>query len=88
VYRIVELQGGFQSGVANNEVVFMILEGPMILLAVALLTVSHPGFAFDGHWKAASWTLGKKKNTGRVEDVEMPMSKQGLRSIDDSVTIR
>jgi hypothetical protein len=35
---------------ANNEVVFEILEGPMIMAAVIALTVFHPGFCLGRAW--------------------------------------
>jgi len=66
IYRVVELQGGFNGSVAGNEVAFMVLEGPMIILATFLLAVFHPGFAFAGNWNAAGWSL-----RGRKSDVEM-----------------
>ncbi|KAH7142617.1 RTA1 like protein-domain-containing protein [Dactylonectria estremocensis] len=46
VYRVAELQQGFNGPIANDEVSFMILEGPMIFLAVLAMTVLHPGIAF------------------------------------------
>jgi hypothetical protein len=75
IYRIVELQGGFIHGVASNEVAFMILEGPMIILATLTMTVFHPGIAFQGHWKDASWSLRRQKRS-LVED-ERTISKEG-----------
>lgn len=62
VYRVVELQGGFHGTVASDEPSFMVLEGPMIFLAVLALTVLHPGYAFAGNWKAASWSFRSNKN--------------------------
>jgi hypothetical protein len=61
VYRVVELEGGYQGSIAGIEVAFMILEGPMVILAVSALAVFHPGFAFDGQWNAAGWSLKKSK---------------------------
>lgn len=49
-YRLAELQGGFHGKLANNEVVFMIIEGPMVILACAALVAFHPGLALKGHW--------------------------------------
>jgi hypothetical protein len=62
IYRVVELQGGFNGTVASNEKAFMVLEGPMIILATFLLTIFHPGIAFNGMWNAASWSLREKKS--------------------------
>lgn len=61
MYRIVELQAGFQGTVASNEVAFMVLEGPMIITATLVLTVLHPGFAFQGHWQSANWAFKGKE---------------------------
>jgi len=62
IYRVVELQGGFDGTVASNEVSFMILEGPMIILAVLALTFLHPGIVFHETWGAAEWSLRSKKS--------------------------
>jgi hypothetical protein len=61
IYRVVELQGGFSGTVASNEAAFMVLEGPMIILATLLLTVFHPGVVYEGKWRDAAWSLRGKK---------------------------
>jgi hypothetical protein len=73
IYRIVELQGGFDGTIANNEVAFMVLEGPMIILATFALTVLHPGYALDRNWQAASWSLRKQKGDGGHDSEEYSM---------------
>ncbi|KAJ3005206.1 hypothetical protein HKX48_000808, partial [Thoreauomyces humboldtii] len=57
------LSGGFEGSEANNETLFMILEGPMIFIACALLATYHPGRAFGGRlgWVATS-IAGSSKN--------------------------
>jgi len=77
VYRIVELQGGFTGTVASNQVAFMILEGPMIILAVLVLTILHPGRVFDGSWQDAGWSLRKSKSKpeGELEGHEHVTTK-------------
>lgn len=50
VYRLIELQDGFDGELANDETLFFILEGPMILLSCILLTVFHPALAMKGIW--------------------------------------
>lgn len=60
VYRVAELSGGFSGDLANNETTFMIFEGPMIIIAVAALTLFHPGTSFNGMWTAAGWKLRGK----------------------------
>lgn len=53
VFRVAELKGGFHSSLANNQVLFMILEGAMIGIATLCLTVFHPGICFGGQWGEA-----------------------------------
>ncbi|TVY24036.1 Sphingoid long-chain base transporter [Lachnellula hyalina] len=60
VYRVAELSGGFGGALANNQTSFMVLEGPMVIIAVLAMTLFHPGICFNGHWVAASWTLRGK----------------------------
>ncbi|KAI5461861.1 RTA1 like protein-domain-containing protein [Mariannaea sp. PMI_226] len=48
---------GFGGPIANNEVSFMILEGPMNFLAVLVMTVLHPGIAFGGKWSSVVWPV-------------------------------
>ncbi|KAK4507726.1 hypothetical protein PRZ48_001461 [Zasmidium cellare] len=50
IYRVVELAGGFRTHEANDQVALMILDGPMIMIAVAGLTICHPGPLFYGEW--------------------------------------
>ncbi|KAF9699448.1 hypothetical protein EKO04_002093 [Ascochyta lentis] len=45
-YRIPELSGGWRSELMRDEVEFIVLEGAMIVTAVAVLTVFHPGYFF------------------------------------------
>lgn len=72
VYRLAELQQGFDGKLANNELEFMILEGPMIFIAVALLTIWHPGYVLGTKlWNQAGFHLRKqKKNLGTYKEVD------------------
>lgn len=73
VYRVAELSEGFDSDLANDEVTFMILEGAMIAIAGILLTLAHPGFAFQGHFHEANFTIRtKKNNAGKVSGGATP----------------
>ena len=45
-FRVAELQGGFDSALANQQITYMILEGAMIIIATTALTVGHPGLVF------------------------------------------
>ncbi|CAI7601598.1 unnamed protein product [Penicillium viridicatum] len=67
VFRVAELQGGFQSSLANNEVVFMILEGAMLAIALLCLTTLHPGICFNGQWNNTTWSFRKS------HDIEMSL---------------
>lgn len=61
VYRVAELQQGFKGPIANNEVSFMILEGPMVFLAVLAMTVLHPDIAFGGKLSSAAWSVKQSR---------------------------
>jgi hypothetical protein len=79
---VVELQSGFDGTIANNEVAFMILEGPMIIIASFALTVLHPGFAFSGYWHAVGWSLrGKKPEAEPLSMEAKTESGEGLKTI-------
>lgn len=47
-FRVAELKSGFGGDLANNQGLFMIFEGPMIIIAVCILAVFHPGRCFVG----------------------------------------
>lgn len=66
VYRVAELQQGFNGPIANDEVSFMILEGPMIFLAVLTMTVLHPGIVFGGKWSSAAWSVKQYRKAAFV----------------------
>ncbi|KAF4761369.1 hypothetical protein N7455_012618 [Penicillium solitum] len=63
VFRVAELQGGFHSSLANNEVVFMILEGAMLTIALLCLTTLHPGICFNGQWNNTKWSFHKSHDS-------------------------
>ncbi|KAH8711894.1 RTA1 like protein-domain-containing protein [Phaeosphaeriaceae sp. PMI808] len=71
VYRIPELTGGWRSELMRNEAEFIILEGVMIVLAVGVLTVFHPGYCFP----VLGNTIGKEKrsNGKTFEDSDIEM---------------
>jgi hypothetical protein len=61
VYRIPELTSGWGSELMRNEPEFIALEGAMIVVSVAALTVFHPGYCFP----ALGNTIGKKNKAMR-----------------------
>ncbi len=67
IYRVIELQGGYDGEIANHEASFMVLEGPMIFVAVGLLTAFHPGIAFGDLWKVTDWSLRKKSASSKEQ---------------------
>ncbi|KAF2760759.1 putative RTA1 domain protein [Pseudovirgaria hyperparasitica] len=67
VYRVAELFEGFDSELANNEPLFMALEGTMISIAVICLTGLHPGVAFKGNYAAGDFKFRTKKGKKDVE---------------------
>lgn len=71
-FRLAELQEGFSGHLANDELLFMILEGPMIIAAVAVLTVWHPGVVVGTEmWKTTSFRHNKAAATARTPYKEL-----------------
>lgn len=63
-FRVAELSEGFGSSLANNELLFMVLEGPMVFIAMLLLLMLHPGFAIGKeNWIKAGWYFREGKKT-------------------------
>ncbi|KAL9058073.1 MAG: hypothetical protein Q9162_001935 [Coniocarpon cinnabarinum] len=83
VFRVAELKEGFSGSIANSEPLFMVFEGPMVFLAVGLLTVFHPGVIFKGRWQEANFGVwkgrGKQIQTmNEPEWTELQEENQGL----------
>lgn len=75
VFRVAELSGGFNGKLFNEEVPFMILEGPMIIIACTAVSAFHPGFAFQSCWHEADfvfWTRFTLKNRKMPAAEEKP----------------
>jgi len=73
---VAELSSGFSGALANNEPVFMVLEGPMIMIAAVALTVFHPGFCFG-------WALSPNQSVNRKELFSLcsPLRPSSLRNL-------
>jgi hypothetical protein len=69
-YRIPELANGWRSELMRNEVEFIVLEGVMIVTAVAALTVFQPGYCFPV-LAAQDTTQESKSINGEKEDIRM-----------------
>ncbi|KAH8170364.1 RTA1 like protein [Sarocladium implicatum] len=65
VFRAVELSEGFAGDMANNQVLFMILDGAMVILSVLCLTIMHPGRAFANRWNEAVFFFRPNKKNRR-----------------------
>lgn len=87
VFRVAELKDGFGGALANDQTAFMILEGPMIIIATVALTVCHPGIAFGNaqSWAAANWTW-KKNNKSGNNHIRMVSQETTTPSIAESET--
>ncbi|KAL9637709.1 MAG: hypothetical protein Q9164_002034 [Protoblastenia rupestris] len=66
VYRIPELSGGWSSPLMMDEGLFIALDNVMVLIAMIVLTVCHPGWGFPQ--MARPIIARKKKNLGRLEE--------------------
>ena len=76
VFRVAELSKGFHGPLDNSEVTYMILEGVMIIITVIVLTVCHPGIAFQGQWRDIS-LQGKKHEHEMDYKHSSPSSLEG-----------
>ncbi|KAH6956081.1 RTA-like protein [Fusarium avenaceum] len=62
-YRVAELSAGYHSRLAENETVFMLLEGSMIVIATTVMANTHPGVSFQGQWDEANFRLKNSQDT-------------------------
>lgn len=63
VFRVAELNGGFNSHLANDGSAFMVLEGAMIsITAIALSSWGHPALGFKGKWEALDYRMFPKNH--------------------------
>ena len=65
-----ELQHGFNGALANDEVMFMVLEGAMIITACIALTAVHPGMIFREAWSMARTRATVNGEVQMSNDVE------------------
>jgi hypothetical protein len=66
IYRIPELSGGWRSELMRDEPSFIALEGVMIVVAVAALTIFHPGYCFP----ALAKTIGRKRKASNGQSTQ------------------
>lgn len=86
IYRVIELCEGFGGKLANEEVPFDILEGPMIIIATLMLTVFHPGIVFrGGYWEASSWVI-RTSSQGNKRILQSPEAAPEERALSTEKT--
>jgi hypothetical protein len=56
------LNQGYTGSIANNEVLYMILEGAMMIIAAGALTFGHPGRTLGSVWQANAFHFRQKKS--------------------------
>ena len=56
-----ELSHGFGGRLANDQVMFMVLDGAMMTITVIVLTIGHPGPALGTMWKDGAFRFRKSK---------------------------
>ena len=84
IFRVAELNGGFHSALANNEVAFMVLEGVMLVIALLALTILHPGICFDGQWNKTKWSFRKSCDMEMNLISEISDRQAKVRQIDNA----
>lgn len=67
VFRCAELMGGFDSELANNETLFMLLDGTLMIIAALVLTIFHPGWTLGQYWHTATFKLRSSKKSPAEE---------------------
>ncbi|QPG98053.1 hypothetical protein C2857_007194 [Epichloe festucae Fl1] len=69
IYRIIELAGGVDGTLFQNEAAFMIMDGALPLAPVLLLTILHPGTAFGKAWTQTSSRRARRPNPLPLQQV-------------------
>jgi hypothetical protein len=72
-YRIPELTDGWGSELMRQETEFIILEGVMIAIAVAAMTIAHPGYCFPAMTKKPNEKIASKSISEADSSIEMGM---------------
>ncbi|ERF69555.1 hypothetical protein EPUS_01885 [Endocarpon pusillum Z07020] len=66
MYSVAEPQAGFGGKLANDEVLSVICERPMVIIASGALTAFHPVFCFVREWRAS----GKSRDRRKAENIK------------------
>lgn len=85
IYRIAEMAGGWGNPIMQNEPLFYVLEGAMVLYPAFILTIFAPGFFFPEMGSKAGplpLTTGDETadSPGGIEEYRMETSREGIMS--------
>lgn len=81
VFRAEELSKGFHGPLDNQQITYMVLEGVMIILAITVLTIGHPGWAFDELWGRWEGQRKEDEKGGTLVDRDANGSGSGSLNI-------
>lgn len=70
VFRMIEMAQGWEGELIQREMLFFVLEGLMVVCAVVVLNIWHPGMAMAGEWGCKKGER-KGKNGMRAGEIEM-----------------
>ncbi|RMZ82704.1 hypothetical protein DV738_g1464, partial [Chaetothyriales sp. CBS 135597] len=62
VFRVAELSEGFRGPIANDESLFMVLDGAMMVICVIVLTIAHPGIMLGPLWELGAFQQSSNKD--------------------------
>ncbi|KUJ12186.1 putative sphingoid long-chain base transporter RSB1 [Mollisia scopiformis] len=69
VYRVAELNQGWNGPLTHNQWLFVGFEGVLMVIAVAALGVFHPVSCLDGAWGGVKGAQGDERSNGGIEEV-------------------
>ena len=69
VYRVAELSEGWTGALIQNQRLFIVLEGAMVIAAVSVLNAFHPGYCFREGYKQRKYKNLFRKKAKRPADV-------------------
>lgn len=69
VYRIAEMANGWKNPIMQNEAEFIVLDGVMVVIATAALTIVHPGYCFPRLSNSFSQSKEQAEKTGSGESL-------------------
>jgi hypothetical protein len=84
IYRTIELLEGWTGPIISNEMLFCVLDGLMVFLAVLVLNIFHPAQLLPARPKIAvtpSHSQGDVEKAPPAQPVEQPMSHQSSRTL-------